>query len=214
MTDDLRIGTLQRDLPSPSRGRWPDAGAQPRRGGPDGGRDACTRSPGGAPPTPAPPRKGEGKRRASSAAWEREAPPLTTVRMRSRADALRCRLTEPERRLWWHLRHSLGVADAHFRRQVAIGSYVVDFCSLAYRIVVEVDGNQHGTDEGRRRDASREAVLSSSGFRTVRFTNREVMIETRSVLDTILAALDRSPSTPSPSPQGGGERVQQVGAES
>jgi very-short-patch-repair endonuclease len=133
--------------------------------------------------------------------------------MRSRATALRYRLTEPERRLWWHLRHSLGAADAHFRRQVAIGSYVVDFCSLAYRIVIEVDGNQHGTDEGRRHDASRDTELGRTGFRTLRFTNREVMTETQSVLDTILAALEHPRPIPDRSPQRGGqERAERDGA--
>ncbi|MEX1125010.1 MAG: DUF559 domain-containing protein [Acidimicrobiia bacterium] len=50
--------------------------------------------------------------------------------------------TWPERLVWSHLRHNqLGV---RFRRQHPIGPYIADFTCLSHRIVVEVDGSQHG----------------------------------------------------------------------
>jgi very-short-patch-repair endonuclease len=121
------------------------------------------------------------------------------------AKALRRDMTEPERRLWWHLRHRLPLEDSHFRRQVAIGPFIADFCCLAARLIVEVDGNQHGFDEAVARDARRTSYLEGQGFRVLRFSNRDVMTEIDVVLDTIDAALAGATPTPGPSPQGGGE---------
>jgi very-short-patch-repair endonuclease len=121
------------------------------------------------------------------------------------AKALRRDMTEPERRLWWHLRHRLPLEDSHFRRQVAIGPFIADFCCLAARLIVEVDGNQHGFDEAVARDARRTSYLEGQGFRVLRFSNRDVMTEIDVVLGTIYAALAGATPTPGPSPQGGGE---------
>jgi very-short-patch-repair endonuclease len=126
-------------------------------------------------------------------------------RARSRARTLRKQMTEPERRLWWHLRHRLPTNGTHFRRQVPIDFFVVDFCCLKARLVIEVDGNQHGFDDNRHRDAARTCALEASGYRVLRSTNCEVMTSIDVVLDTIFAALGPTPPTPGPSPQGGGE---------
>ena len=117
---------------------------------------------------------------------------------------MRRTLTEPEKRLWGHLRNRLKLSDTHFRRQVPIGSYIADFCCLGTRLVIEVDGRQHTTDQALAYDKRRSAYLESQGFHVLRFTNGEVMLTMDSVLDTIHAALVRATPTPSPSPQGGG----------
>jgi very-short-patch-repair endonuclease len=122
-----------------------------------------------------------------------------------RARSLRHRPTEPEQKLWWHLRHRLPVGGTHFRRQVPIGPYVADFCCLKAKLIVEVDGNQHAFDRNIVRDGERTAYLASHGFTVLRFPNREVMTETTGVLEAIYAQL--STPTPNPSPQGGGEQT-------
>lgn len=98
-------------------------------------------------------------------------------------------MTEPERRLWWNLRHHLPVTESHFRRQVALGPYVVDFCCHSARLVIEVDGGQHSRDGDLAYDAKRTAVLEAQGYRVLRFSNAAVMREIDSVLDTIFMAL-------------------------
>src|SRR4051794_11783119 len=100
---------------------------------------------------------------------------IPTAKKRSQARTLRRRPTEPEQKLWWHLRHRLRVEDTHFRRQVPIGPYVADFCCLKAKLIVEVDGNQHGFDEILSKDAKRTAYLTSQGFPVLRLSNREVM---------------------------------------
>ncbi|WP_262032360.1 endonuclease domain-containing protein [Microvirga sp. Mcv34] len=97
------------------------------------------------------------------------------------------------------------MSGTHFRRQVPLGSYIADFCCLGARLVIEVDGGQHSTDQAVAYDNQRTDYLESQGFHVMRFTNAEVMQSVSVVLDTIHAALVRATPTPSPSPQGGGE---------
>ena len=102
-----------------------------------------------------------------------------------RAKAMRKGMTEPEKRLWWALRHRL--PDFRFRRQFVIGPYIADFCCLSARLIIEVDGNQHGTDEALALNARRTKLIESHGFRVLRFANHDVLRSLDSVLDTIAA---------------------------
>ncbi|HEX8168083.1 MAG TPA: DUF559 domain-containing protein [Beijerinckiaceae bacterium] len=104
-----------------------------------------------------------------------------------RVRALRGAATEAERKLWRGLR-TLPLEDTHWRRQAPIGRYVADFACHRLRLVIEVDGAQHGFDDERCRDEVRTAALASAGYRVLRFWNHEVLHETQSVLDTIYAA--------------------------
>ena len=81
---------------------------------------------------------------------------------------------------------------------------VVDFASFGARIVIEVDGGQHGMDEGIRSDRERDAFLRSQGFRVLRFWNSD--IDQNLSGETIFGALKTPhPGAPRrPSPQGGG----------
>jgi very-short-patch-repair endonuclease len=116
--------------------------------------------------------------------------------------AMRRNMTGPERKLWNALRHGIVMDGSHFRRQVPLGPYIADFRSYGAKVVIEVDGEQHGADGARERDASRTAFLQAKGYRVLRFSNRDVMLHIDIVLDTIVAALA---PTPTPSPRGGGE---------
>jgi very-short-patch-repair endonuclease len=79
-----------------------------------------------------------------------------------------------------------------FRRQVVIVPYIVDFICLEARLIIEVDGGQHG---GRLvYDARRTVRLESKGYRVIRFWNHEVLGELEGVLEQIRAALIEAPS--------------------
>jgi very-short-patch-repair endonuclease len=88
---------------------------------------------------------------------------------------------------------------------VPIGPFVADFACLKRRLIIEVDGDQHGTDDALAYDARRDAYLKREGFGLLRFSNREIMTEIDAVLDTVHAALVATTPTPYPSPQGGGD---------
>ena len=126
-------------------------------------------------------------------------------RQRAFAKSMRLDMSEPERMLWKAIRRKIALGSSHFRRQVPIGPFIVDFCNFSCRLVIEVDGGQHFTEIAERYDARRTRFIEKRGFRVLRFTSLAVRAEIDSVIDTIIAAIDSSP-TPYPSPQGGGER--------
>ena len=81
---------------------------------------------------------------------------------RAAARRLRANSTNAEALLWRELR-KLETKGTHFRRQVPIGRYVVDFACMASRLIVEVDGSQHGEEPNASRDEARTRWLESEG---------------------------------------------------
>ena len=98
--------------------------------------------------------------------------------------------TPAEDALWQSLRRG-NLDGLKFRRQHAIGTYVVDFYCASARLVVEVDGAIHDTQV--ERDANRQAFLESLGLRVLRFRNEEVLGGLDGVLVQIAALIDLSP---------------------
>jgi very-short-patch-repair endonuclease len=107
-----------------------------------------------------------------------------------RARALRRDQTEAEGQFWRRLRNR-ALGGFKFVRQEPIGPYFADFVCREEKLVVEMDGATHSTDDERRRDGTREQALRDRGYRVTRFHNDEVYRNIEGVLDTILAALER-----------------------
>ncbi len=93
-----------------------------------------------------------------------------------RARRLRRDMTKPEIVLWAHLRNH-GVAGVHFRRQHALGPYILDFYCSALKLCIELDGISHATPEAARHDELRTSWLQGQGVRVVRFAAADVMRE-------------------------------------
>ena len=108
---------------------------------------------------------------------------------RSRARSLRHNTTEAEKALWRELRRMKG-RGFHFRRQTPVGPYVTDFACLSKRLVVEIDGGQHGCDLQKNRDDVRTRWLESQGFRVARFWNHDVLADPQAVAGTLLNLLE------------------------
>jgi very-short-patch-repair endonuclease len=104
-------------------------------------------------------------------------------------------MTEAEQVLWRRLRQRQ-VYGHKFRRQFPLGVYVVDFACLERRLIVEVDGGQHG--EQQSYDQRRDQWLQAQGFRVLRFWNHQVLQETDAVVAAIAEALKRSQPYSSP----------------
>ena len=107
------------------------------------------------------------------------------IETRTRAKALRKAMTEPEHRLWYHLRANR--FGAKFQKQVVLAPYIADFASRSERLVIELDGDTHG--ETQAYDAARTRSLEARGYRVVRFTNADVMTNIDGVLQAIRLAL-------------------------
>ena len=110
----------------------------------------------------------------------------TSPKVFARAKDLSHNQTPAEIKFWTHLRaHRL--ADVHFRRQHAIGNYIVDFCAPRKKLIIELDGSQHL--EQQEYDKERTKYLESKGYRVIRFWNNDVMNNLESVLTAIWEAL-------------------------
>ena len=114
------------------------------------------------------------------------------------ARRLRKHSTDTERHLWRHLRDRQ-VEGFKFRRQQAVGRYVVDFVNFDKKVVVELDGGQHSLDPG---DKIRDEWLRAEGYKVLRFWDNQVLSDLEGVLETIRDFL----LTPHPAPLPQGER--------
>ena len=110
----------------------------------------------------------------------------SSAKIMHRARELRLEPTQAEARLWVQLR-SRRFEGIKFRRQHAIGRYVVDFCAPARKLVIELDGSQHLDQESA--DASRTAFLVSQGYRVLRFWNKDAMNDIDRVMQAVQQAL-------------------------
>lgn len=106
------------------------------------------------------------------------------------ARALKRNMTDAEQRLWHHLRGKR-LNGIKFRRQQSIGTYIVDFVSLEYKLVVELDGGQHV--EQAAHDAERTQFLNQEGYCVLRFWNHDVLQQTEAVLEKIAEACNCTP---------------------
>jgi very-short-patch-repair endonuclease len=117
---------------------------------------------------------------------------VTLVRSR----ALRHDATDAEAKLWQALRGK-AFAKAKFRRQHSIGKFIVDFCCVGKKLIVELDGSQHADIQPQ--DEERTAWIERRGFRVIRFWNFEVFESLSDVLDRIAEKLEDA-TAPSPAP--------------
>jgi very-short-patch-repair endonuclease len=93
-------------------------------------------------------------------------------------------MTDAERLLWWKIRGKQ--LEGHpFYRQKIIGEYIVDFYCPKSRLVIEVDGGQHYSPEGKERDGMRDHYMARAGIAVLRFSDREVFNNVEAVLEQI-----------------------------
>ena len=112
----------------------------------------------------------------------------STPKIMHRAGELRLELTSAEHKLWAQLRNDQ--LSVNFRRQHAIGNYIVDFCSPRKKLIIELDGGQHLDQETY--DQERTEFLQSKGYRVLRFWNNDVLDDLNGVVRVILDALNIS----------------------
>ena len=107
-----------------------------------------------------------------------------------RSRALRNNPTPAERKLWAAL-GSRRLAGVRFNRQVVIRPYICDLVARSQKLVIELDGGQHG--EAVAYDKRRTDFLMAKGYRVLRFCNNDVMNNIDGVVSKIEEALGLSP---------------------
>ncbi len=90
-------------------------------------------------------------------------------------------MTKEEVILWQHIRNRQ-IENTKFRRQQQIGAYICDFVSFERRIVIELDGGQHNQNSQLLKDETRDAWLTSKGYKVLRFWNNEINNNLENVL--------------------------------
>ena len=93
-------------------------------------------------------------------------------KLTSNAQTLRANMTPEERRLWYDFLKHLSVT---VNRQKVIGQYIVDFYCADAELVIELDGSQHFTPEGKAHDKERDTYLNGLGLTVLRFSNQDII---------------------------------------
>ncbi len=147
-----------------------------------------------------PPRTGEGDRAKRGGGGPRIL--QTPIKQVKRARKLRREMSLPEVLLWKALQSRPD--GLKFRKQFPIGQMTVDFACLSHRLIIEVDGEQHGYGDQPRRDEARDAIMKREGFTVIRISARDVLKNLDGVVRSIVAhclevgPLHRPPDGPPP----------------
>jgi len=115
-----------------------------------------------------------------------------------RARRMRREPTDAERKMWTLLRDRR-LCSLKFRRQHPVGAFIVDFCCVEHKLIVELDGGQRGERPRAEADARRTRYLRARGYRVIRLWNNDVLSEPHAALEVVLEALQPEDQAPSPS---------------
>ena len=108
--------------------------------------------------------------------------------LKRHAQELRKNMTDAEHLLWSKIK-SQRLNGRQFYRQKTVGNYIVDFHCPKANLVIELDGGQHYSDEGREKDRARDDYLAGIGLKVLRFSDRDVFENMNGVLETIWSCL-------------------------
>jgi very-short-patch-repair endonuclease len=99
------------------------------------------------------------------------------------AKTMRKNPTDEEKKIWYGL---LRYITPKFHRQKIIGNYIADFYCPKLKLVIEIDGIQHLTEEHKEKDQTRDQFLEGQGLRVLRFPNESIRKHFADVCQAIL----------------------------
>lgn len=99
-----------------------------------------------------------------------------------RAKELRKNATPQENHLWYDFLRNYPV---RFQRQKVIDGFIADFYCHTAKLIIEIDGFQHYTDQGLAYDSERTTILQQYGIKVIRFSNHDINCQFRCVCDAI-----------------------------
>ena len=82
--------------------------------------------------------------------------------------------------------------EVRFQCQKAIDNFIADFYCHKAKLIIEIDGSQHYTEEGRQKDEFRTEILEGYDLKVIRFTNRQINTNFRGVCEYIDATVKAS----------------------
>lgn len=105
------------------------------------------------------------------------------------AKHLRKSMTDEEKHLWYDF---LRTYPVRFIRQKIIDGYIVDFYCAKAKIVIELDGSQHGEEENLLKDSVRDSELLKYDIKVIRIPNYEIWKNFTGVCDHIDSIVKQS----------------------
>ena len=118
------------------------------------------------------------------------------------AKNLRKRATKQEKRLWYSF---LCGYRPRFQRQKAIDHFIADFYCHDAKLIIELDGSEHFSDEGMQKDSLRTEILKGYDLTVIRVTNRQINTNFSGVCefidDAVQKALRGEAVPPQPDPR-------------
>ncbi len=107
-----------------------------------------------------------------------------------RAKDLRRNMTAAEKKIWYEF---LRLQSVRVLRQRPIDNYIVDFYCASAKLVIEIDGNTHSTEQEKEYDEIRTKVLEGYGLKVIRFTNDEVLNDFEYVCEKLKEIIPPAP---------------------
>ena len=105
-----------------------------------------------------------------------------TKRKRKFAKKLRRKMTRAEREFWTICQELRDEEGIYFWRQIVLCGWIADFWCPKLKLVIEIDGPSHLTEEALAYDKRRAKVMANElGAKTIRYTNLEVFTKRASV---------------------------------
>ena len=105
------------------------------------------------------------------------------------AKILRKNMTKEERHLWYDF---LRTYPVRFSRQKVLGKYIADFYCAQAKLVIELDGSGHYSDEGKQHDEKRTAFLEEYSLKVIRIPNTEINKNFKGVCEYIHNLVEQS----------------------
>src|SRR5262245_17792064 len=115
---------------------------------------------------------------------------LYNTRLRTRAQALRNKMTKAEACLWKYALKSK-LTGYTFNRQRPVMNYIADFMCKDLRLIIEVDGLSHTVEKIIAKDIIRQETLEKAGFKLIRFTDDKVLKSMQSVRTIISQTIEQ-----------------------
>jgi cyclase len=106
------------------------------------------------------------------------------------ARKLRNKLTSAEQTFWLRLKEQF--PDYKFRRQHPISIYIADFYCHKLKLVIEIDGSIHDSEEAKSEDGKRQKNLEILNLTVIRFTNEQIRGDVEIVIDVISSIIAKS----------------------
>ncbi len=107
-----------------------------------------------------------------------------------RAKYLRKNMTIAEQKLWKNYFKNF---NYRILRQRPIDHFIVDFYCPSLKLVIEIDGDSHFTDDAIIYDQERTQKLEGYGLQIIRFTNQEVLHNFEGVCERIEGLIPPTP---------------------